>query len=182
MKAENAKMELAHKNNALIKAETDVKISKKLVKKYEEVSGSLQEKLLQLTRDKAELQVQARRTAESLEAAQAELEAAKQEADVQSKLAKQRKMAGRIAERERGEDSILLNKLQIKVREMRLSMGRRIEELEKELDKKDIKFQDYKSRTDTSIRNTRKELEVQERMVEKLIEERRRLKQEREDS
>jgi len=35
---------------------------------------------------------------------------------------------------------------------MRLSMGRRIEELEKELDKKDIKFQDYKSRTDTSIR------------------------------
>jgi len=32
------------------------------------------------------------------------------------------------------------------------------------------------------FRNTRKELEVQERMVEKLIEERRRLKQEREDS
>jgi len=32
------------------------------VKKYEEVSGSLQEKLLQLTRDKAELQVQARYT------------------------------------------------------------------------------------------------------------------------
>ena len=32
----------------------------KLVKKYEEVSCSLQEKLLELTRDKAELQVQAR--------------------------------------------------------------------------------------------------------------------------
>ena len=33
MQAENAKMELAHKNNALIKAETDMKISKEIVKK-----------------------------------------------------------------------------------------------------------------------------------------------------
>ena len=33
MEAENAKMELAHKNNALMKAETDVKISKEIIKK-----------------------------------------------------------------------------------------------------------------------------------------------------
>ena len=33
MQAENAKMELAHKNNAFIKAETDVKISKEIIKK-----------------------------------------------------------------------------------------------------------------------------------------------------
>ena len=140
--------------------EAELKISKKVTSKYEELCVSLQDKLLVLARNRAEAEEFAR---------QCELEAdnAKMEAETLTRIARQSRAAERAAERDRSEESQVLERLQERTRELRLSMGGRIRQLELELRKSEAARTVLQDKLELQLRNTKRELDIQRKISEK---------------
>ena len=105
--------------------ELELRLTTKMVRKYESLSQSLQDKLLEQTKERAEAEETARRCEE-------EAEAAKLETSVLARLARQQRAAGRQAERERGEETEALARLQRRICQLKESMGGRIAQLQVE--------------------------------------------------
>ena len=140
--------------------ETELKITRSMVKKYEELCLSLQDKLLILAKNRAEAEEFAKKCEE-------DAEAAKLEAETLTRLAKQHRAAERAAERGRSEDSVVLEKLQQKMKELKVSMGGRIKYLEVELRKCESGRRGTVERLEAELRDTRRELEIQRRIADK---------------
>ena len=147
-------------NSTNIEIETELKISKKMMTKYEELCLSLQDKLLIIAKNRAEAEEFARKCEE-------EAETAKLEAEALTKLAKQHRAAERAADKERDEESFVLEKLQQRMKELKISMGGRIKQLELELKKSEANKNILRDRLEQELKNTRKELELQRRIAEK---------------
>ena len=138
----------------------ELKLTHKMAKKYEELSMSLQDKLLVLTKNRAEAEEMARKCEE-------EAEAARIETNAMVRLAKQQRAAGRAAEKERSEESLLLGKLQQKIKDLKISMGGRIKHLEADLVKCEASKAGTKEKLESEIKDLKRELEIQEKIAEK---------------
>ena len=103
--------------------ELELRLTTKMVRKYESLSQSLQDKLLEQTKERAEAEETARRCEE-------EAEAAKLETSVLARVARQQRAAGRQAERERGEETEALGRLQRRICQLKESTGGRIAQLQ----------------------------------------------------
>ena len=147
-------------SSANAQLDMELKLNIKMVKKYEELSISLQDKLLVLTKNRAEAEEIARKCEE-------EAEAAKIETNAMVRLAKQHRAAGRAAEKERSEESLVLGKLQQKIRELKISMGGRIKQLEAELMKCEASKAGLKEKLEGELKEVKRELEIQEKIAEK---------------
>merc|ERR1719206_1519664 len=118
---------------------------------------SLQDKLLVLTKNRAEAEEMARKCEE-------EAEAARIETNAMVRLAKQQRAAGRAAEKERSEESLLLGKLQQKIKDLKISMGGRIKHLEADLVKCEASKAGTKEKLESDIKDLKRELEIQEKI------------------
>ena len=136
--------------------ETELKISKSMLNKYEELCLSLQDKLIILAKNRAEAE-------EFAKQCQEDTEAAKLEAETLTRLAKQQ----RAAERERTEEHLVLEKLQQKIKELKISMGGRIKYLEVELNKSEAAKRSLVERLQLELRDTKRELEIQRKISDK---------------
>ena len=140
--------------------ETELKISKSMVNKYEELCLSLQEKLIILAKNRAEAE-------EFAQKCQEDTEAAKLEAETLTRLAKQQRTVEREAHRERTEEAAVLEKLQQRISELKISMGGRIKYLELELNKSEAAKRSVVERLQLELRDTRRELEIQRKISDK---------------
>ena len=147
-------------NSTNVELETELKISKKMMNKYEELCLSLQDKLLIIAKNRAEAEEFARKCEE-------EAETAKLEAEALTKLAKQHRAAERAKDRDRDEESFVLEKLQQRMKELKISMGGRIKQLELELKKCEASKSILKDKLELELKNMRKELELQRRIADK---------------
>ena len=154
----NLSLEQSVANSAEL--EMELKITKSMVKKYEELCLSLQDKLLILAKNRAEAEEFAKKCEE-------DAEAAKLEAETLTRLAKQHRAAERAAERGRSEDSLVLDKLHQRINELKVSMGGRIKYLEVELRKCESSKRAAVERLEAELRDTRRELEIQRRIADK---------------
>ena len=136
--------------------ETELKISKSMLSKYEELCLSLQDKLIILAKNRAEAEEFAKKCQE-------DTEAAKLEAETLTRLARQQ----RAAHRERTEESLVLEKLQQRITELKVSMGGRIKQLELELRQSEAAKRSLVERLQLELRDTRRELEIQRKISDK---------------
>eukprot|EP00090_Calanus_glacialis_P018805 TRINITY_DN29127_c0_g1_i1.p1 TRINITY_DN29127_c0_g1~~TRINITY_DN29127_c0_g1_i1.p1 ORF type:complete len:585 (+),score=174.99 TRINITY_DN29127_c0_g1_i1:112-1755(+) len=155
-------------SSANAQLDMELKLTKKMLNKYEELSISLQDKLLVLTKDRAEAEEMARKCEE-------EAEAARIETNAMVRLAKQHRAAGRAAEKERSEESLVLGKLQQKIKDIKVSMGGRIKQLEEEHMKCEASKISLKQKLEAELKETKRELEIQEKIAEKCTQDKRRL-------
>ena len=72
-----------------------------------------------------------------------------------------------MAEKERSEENIVLEKLQQKIKDLRTSMGGRIKQLEEELIRSESTKNSMKEKLEGNLREAKHELEIQEKIVEK---------------
>ena len=135
--------------------EAELKISQRVMAKYEELCISFQDKLLMLSKNRADAEEFARKCQE-------EADNAKMEAETLARMARQSRAA-----EDRGEESEVLERLQDKTRELRVSMGGRIRQLELELRKCEASKTFMKEKLEMELRNTKRELEIQRRISEK---------------
>ena len=140
--------------------EAELKISQRVMAKYEELCISLQDKLIMLSKNRADAEEFARKCQE-------EADNAKMEAESLSRMARQSRAAEKAAERDRGEETEVLERLQDRTRELRLSMAGRIRQLELELRKCEASKTFMKEKLEVELRNTKRELEIQRRISEK---------------
>ena len=133
--------------------EAELKISQRVMAKYEELCISLQDKLLMLSKNRADAEEFARKCQE--------------EAETLSRMARQSRAAEKAAERDRGEETEVLERLQDRTRELKVSMGGRIRQLELELRKCEASKTFMKEKLEVELRNTKRELEIQRRISEK---------------
>ena len=136
--------------------ETELKISKSMVGKYEELCLSLQDKLIILAKNRAEAEEFAKKCQE-------DTEAAKLEAETLTRLARQE----RAANRERTEESLVLERLQQRITQLKVSMGGRIKYLEVELSKAEATRRAVVEKLQVEVRDTRRELEIQRKISDK---------------
>ena len=136
--------------------EAELKISQRVMAKYEELCISFQDKLLMLSKNRADAEEFAR-------TCQQEADNAKMEAETLTRMARQ----SRAAEKDRGEEGEVLERLQDRTRELRVSMGCRIRQLELELRKCEASKTFMKEKLEMELRNTKRELEIQRRISEK---------------
>ena len=135
--------------------EAELKISQRVMAKYEELCISFQDKLLMLSKNRADAEEFARKCQE-------EADNAKMEAETLARMARQSRAA-----EDRGEESEVLERLQDRTRELRVSMGGRIRQLELELRKCEASKTFMKEKLEMELRNTKRELEIQRRISEK---------------
>ena len=131
-----------------------------MLSKYEELCLALQDKLLVVAKNRAEAEEFARKCEE-------EAEVVKIEAEALAKLAKQHRAAEKAAERERGQESLVLEKLQQRMMELKVSMGGQIKQLELELKKSEASKLLLKERLELELRKTKRELELQKKITDK---------------
>ena len=136
--------------------ETELKISKSMVGKYEELCLSLQDKLIILAKNRAEAEEFAKKCQE-------DTEAAKLEAETLTRLARQE----RAANRERTEEGLVLERLQQRITQLKVSMGGRIKYLEVELSKAEATRRAVVEKLQVEVRDTRRELEIQRKISDK---------------
>ena len=156
----DTKFSLERASGVSAEYETELKISKKVMTKYEELCISLQDKLLLLAKNRADAEEFARKREE-------EADNAKMEAETLTRMARQSRAAEKAAERDRGEESEVLGRLQDRTRELKVSMGGRIRQLELELRKCEASKAFLKEKLEVELRNTKRELEIQRRISEK---------------
>ena len=156
----DTKFSLERASGVSAEYETELKISKKVMTKYEELCISLQDKLLMLAKNRADAEEFARKCEE-------EADNAKMEAETLTRMARQSRAAEKAAERDRGEESEVLGRLQDRTRELKVSMGGRIRQLELELRKCEASKAFLKEKLEVELRNTKRELEIQRRISEK---------------
>ena len=140
--------------------EAELKISKKVMAKYEELCVSLQDKLLMLAKNRADAEEFARKCEE-------EADNAKMEAESLARMARQSREKEKEAQVARGEETEMLERLQDRTRELKVSMGGRIRQLELELRKCEASKTFMKEKLEVELRNTKRELEIQRRISEK---------------
>ena len=143
-----------------LELDSELKISNKMMSKYEELCLALQDKLLVVAKNRAEAEEFARKCEE-------EAEVVKIEAEALAKLAKQHRAAEKAAERERGLESLVLEKLQQRMIELKVSMGGQIKQLELELKKSEASKHLLKERLELELRKTKRELELQKKITDK---------------
>ena len=147
-------------NSQNCELETDLKISKKMMGKYEELCLSLQDKMMVLAKNRAEAEEFARKCEE-------DAEAAKVEAEALARIARQQRAAEKAADRDRTEEGFVLEKLQQRMRELKISMGGHIKQLELELKKSEASKCHIKHHLELELKSVKKELEVQKKISEK---------------
>ena len=140
--------------------ESELKICNKMMNKYEELCFSLQDKLLAMAKNRAEAEEFARKCED-------EAETVKVEAEALAKLARQHRAAEREAERERGEESLVLEKLQQRMKDLKISMSGEIKQLELELKKSETSKIVMKEKLEIELQKTKRELELQKRITDK---------------
>ena len=89
------------------------------------------------------------------------------EAESLLKLAKQHREAERAAEKERNEESMVLERLQQRMRELKINLGGKIRQLEVELKKSEAGKVLLREKLELEIKTTRRELELQRKLSKK---------------
>ena len=89
------------------------------------------------------------------------------EAESLLKLAKQHREAERAAEKERNEESMVLERLQQRMRELKINLGGKIRQLEAELKKSEAGKVLLREKLELEIKTTRRELELQRKLSKK---------------
>ena len=96
-----------------------------------------------------------------------EADMVKMEAEALAKLARQHRAAEKAAERERGLESVFLEKLQQRMMELKVSMGGQIKQLELEVKKSEASKVLLKERLELELQKTKRELELQKKITDK---------------
>ena len=156
-----ANVNLEKLKSSNLELDSELKISNKMMSKYEELCLALQDKLLVLAKNRAEAEEFARKCEE-------EADMVKMEAEALAKLARQHRAAEKAAERERGLESVFLEKLQQRMMELKVSMGGQIKQLELEVKKSEASKVLLKERLELELQKTKRELELQKKITDKL--------------